>query len=54
MPALLLLVSLTLALHGLLLELPAPPLQAILQAGWLPWLWLLLGLWLFSGPARGR
>jgi len=52
MPALLLLVILTLALHRLLLELPTGPLQDLLRAGWLGWLLLLLGLWLFSGPPR--
>ncbi|MEB3270893.1 MAG: hypothetical protein VKJ44_04515 [Synechococcus sp.] len=52
MPALLLLVLLTLVLHRLLLELPTPPLQGLLRGGGWGWLLLLLGLWLFSGPPR--
>jgi hypothetical protein len=54
MQVLLLLLTLTLALHRLLLELPEPSLRGILQGSWLPWLLLLLGLWLFSGPGLGR
>lgn len=52
MAVLLLLITLTLALHQLLLHLPGPGLMAVLQGGWVPWALLLLGLWLFSGTDR--